>query len=228
MKASIESSNKKSLRHVLLTCGILSSLWYVAINIYVPMQYPGYSLTSLTVSELSAIGAPTRSLWISLVSAYPLLFAAFGWGVIQSANKETNRALRIVGYLIIAYCLFNIYWPPMHQRGLEPALTDRLHIAWAMVTVLLMVSMMGFGAAALGKPFRVYTLASIVLHLVFGVLTSFEAPNIPTNGPTPLIGVWERINIAVFMLWVSVLSIILLRTEGAVNSNKRRVPHVSW
>lgn len=87
---------------------------------------------------------------------------------------------------------------------------------------------MGFGAAALGKPFRIYTLASIVLHLVFGVLTSFEAPNIPTNGPTPLIGVWERINIAVFMLWVSVLSIILLRTEGAVNSNKRRVPHVSW
>lgn len=177
------------------------------------MQYPGYSLSSLTVSELSAIGAPTRGLWVYLVMAYPLLFAAFGWGVTQSANKDANRALRIVGRLILVYCLFNVYWPPMHQRGLEPTLTDSLHIAWAMVTVLLMMTIMGFGAAALGKRFRIYTIASIVLHLVFGILTSFEAPNIPTNGPTPLIGLWERINIAVFMLWVLVLSIDLLRTE---------------
>ena len=173
------------------------------------MKYEGYSMSSLTVSELSAIGAPTRQLWIFLVILYPLLFGAFGWGVLMSADG--NRPLRIVGGLIIVYCAFNIYWPPMHQRGMEPTMTDTLHIVWAAVTVLFMMAMMGFGAAAFGRTFRIYTITSITLHIVFGVLTGLEAPNIPINGPTPWIGVWERINIAVFMLWVIGLAIVLLR-----------------
>lgn len=68
------------MRKALLICGILSSLWYVAINIFVPMLYDGYSSVTLTVSELSAIGAPTRIIWELLVLLYPLLFVAFGWG----------------------------------------------------------------------------------------------------------------------------------------------------
>ena len=86
---------------------------------------------------------------VSLVIAYPLLFAAFGWGILQSA--KTNHSLRIVGWLIIAYCVFNIYWPPMHQRGSEPTFTDSLHIAWSIAKVLSMMIMMGLGAMALGK-----------------------------------------------------------------------------
>jgi hypothetical protein len=33
------------------------------------------------------------------------------------------------------------------------------------------------------------------------------------NEPTPWIGVWERINIGVYMLWVVVLAIALLRDQ---------------
>ena len=43
----------------LLVCGILSSLLYVAMNVFVPMLFEGYSLVSQTVSELSAIGERT-------------------------------------------------------------------------------------------------------------------------------------------------------------------------
>ena len=57
-------STKISLKRVLIFCGILSSLLYTAANIVVPMQYEGYSAFSQTVSELSAIEAPTRSLWV--------------------------------------------------------------------------------------------------------------------------------------------------------------------
>ena len=99
----------------------------------------------------------------------------------------------------------------MHQRGLEPTLTDTLHITWASVTVLFMIAMMSFGAAAFGKPFRIYTLISLAILIFFGTLTAMESPNIPKNGPTPNIGIWERINIGIFMLWVIVLAIMLLR-----------------
>src|SRR5829696_8939535 len=80
---------------IFLICGILSSLLYVAMNIFVPMQWEGYSTVSQTVSELSAIDAPTRSLWVPLGILYALLAASFGWGVWKSAIR--NRPLRIAG-----------------------------------------------------------------------------------------------------------------------------------
>jgi hypothetical protein len=202
------------MRKTLLICGILSSLWYAAINIFVPLMYEGYSVASFTVSELSAIGAPTRILWVLLVLPYPLLFAAFGWGVLSSATR--NRPLRVAGRLVIAYCIINFYWPPMHQREVIAAgggaLTDTLHIVWAVMTLLFMMLIMGFGAKAFGKRFRIYTFSTWVIFLVFGVLTFVESPGMEANRPTPWIGVWERINIAAFLLWVVVFAIVLLGT----------------
>jgi hypothetical protein len=34
---------------------------------------------------------------------------------------------------------------------------------------------------------------------------------VQANLPTPLVGLWERINISVFLVWVVVLAIVLLR-----------------
>lgn len=48
------------VRKALLVCGILSSLLYVAIDIYGALQFEGYSYASQAISELTAIGAPTR------------------------------------------------------------------------------------------------------------------------------------------------------------------------
>jgi hypothetical protein len=101
-------------RKILLICGIVSSLLYVATNVFVPMQWEGYSSASQTVSELSAIGAPTRPLWVPLGVAYTLLVAAFGWGVWASARR--NRPLRVVGGLMVAYGVIGLGWPPMHLR----------------------------------------------------------------------------------------------------------------
>ena len=56
------------LRKALLLCGVLSSVLYVAINVYVAAQADGYSSFSQTVSELSAIDAPTRPLWTRLMA----------------------------------------------------------------------------------------------------------------------------------------------------------------
>ena len=116
------------VRKLSLICGILSSLLYVAMNVFVAMQWEGYSSASQTVSELSAIGAPTRSLWVLLGMAYTLLVSAFGWGVWASARR--NRALRVVGGLMVAYGFIGLAWPfaPMHLRGAELTLTDTMHL----------------------------------------------------------------------------------------------------
>ena len=199
------------VRKVLLVCGILSSLLYVAMNVFVPMLFEGYSSASQTVSELSAIAAPTRPLWVLLGIVYTLLVTAFGWGVWISAGR--NRALRVVGGLLVAYGVVSVAWPfaPMHLRGEGFTLTDTMHIALAMVTVLLMLLAIGFGAAAFGKRFRLYSIATIMIMLVFGALTGVDGPRIAANLPTPWVGVWERINILGFLLWVVVLAIAPMR-----------------
>jgi hypothetical protein len=196
-------------KKMLLACGMISSVLYTLMNIFIPLGFDGYSYSAHTVSELSAIDAPTRSIWVPLAAIYILLFGCFAWGI-RLASHE-NRKLRIVSTIMLVYAIVNVYWPPMHLRGVERGLTDTLHLVWAGVTVLLMIVMMAIGAAALRKTFRLYTILSIVAHIVFGYLTSLEADLIATNSPTPWIGVWERINIGVFMLWIAVLSVSLLR-----------------
>jgi hypothetical protein len=86
-----------------------------------------------------------------------------------------------------------------------------MHIVFAMATVPLMLLAIGFGAAAFGKRFRLYSIATIALLVVFGALTGMESPRIAANLPTPWGGAWERINIGVFLLWVLALAIALLR-----------------
>jgi len=199
------------VRKSLLICGILSSLHYVAMNVFVPLQWEGYSSASQTVSELSAIGAPTRPLWVWLGTVYSLLVTAFGCGVWKSAGR--NRPLRVVGGLMIVDGVLSLYWPPMHLRGAEFTLTDTMHIVWAMVTVLLMMLAIGFGAAAFDKRFRAYSIATMVILVVFGALTGMDGPRIAANLPTPWVGVWERISIVAFLLWVVVLAFALLRAQ---------------
>jgi len=211
------------VRKVLLICGILSSLLYIGMNVFVARQWEGYSSASQTVSELSAIGAPTRELWVLLGIAYTLLVTAFGWGIWGSARR--NRPLRVVGGLLVVYGVIGLAWPvaPMHLRGAESTLTDTMHIVFSMVTVLLMMLAIGFGAAAFGKRFRLYSVATMVILIAFGALTGMDSPRIAANLPTPWIGVWERINIGVFLLWVVVLAIALLRVEDAIRNRAKDV-----
>ena len=198
----------------LLACGILSSLLYAAMNVVVPMRWDGYSSASQAVSELSAIGAPTRPLWIVLGFAYTVLVVAFGLGVRRSARD--NRRLTIAADAILAFGAMGLLWffAPMHLRGAERTPSDTMHIALAMLSIVLMMAAMGFGAAALGGRFRAYSLASLTMFVALGIPTAVDGVRLARNLPTPWLGVWERLEIGVFLLWIAVLAVALLRARG--------------
>jgi hypothetical protein len=200
------------IRRVLLVCGILAPLLYVAMNIVGAVQFKGYSSVSQTVSELSAIGAPSRPLWVRLAIVYGVLVVAFGLGVWLSARGR--RPLSVVGAALIAEGLIVFAWPPIHLRGEGTSLPDAVHLVVAQVAVLLMLIAMGAGAIVFGKRFRVYSVITIVTTLVFGALTGLYVPRIPKNLPTPWVGVWERVSIAGFLLWMAMLATALLRAPS--------------
>src|SRR4249919_2983235 len=212
------------VRRALLVCGIASSLLYVVMNVGGAMRFEGYSSISQAVSELSAIGAPSRPLWLALGVAYDVLVIAFGWGIWTTAGR--NRALRVVGGLLVVFGASGFAAPfaSMHSRGEEFTFTDTMHIAVTMVNVLIMLLTIGFGAASFGRRFRIYSIGTLLMHLVFGIWAGLDGPRLAANLPTPWIGLTERINIGLFLLWVVVLAVVLLRAQAAAVPTRRREP----
>jgi hypothetical protein len=155
-----------------------------------------------------------------------VLITAFAIGVWKSTGR--NRPVRIVAGLILAYASLGLLWPfaPMHQREVLAAgggtASDTLHQALAAVTVFLMFLAIGFGATAFDTRFRVYSIVTIVVLLAFGGMTFLEAPRLQLNLPTPWIGLWERINISVFLLWIVMLATVLWTTQGQDREGEAR------
>jgi len=227
-RLTIQATDERSTnvrRMSLLLCGIFASTLYIVVNIVAVMLYDGYDASSQTVSELSAIGAPTRLFWVSMMIMYSSLMIAFGWGVWQSSNRTR---VRIVGALLIIDAIVGLFWPPMHQREVLAAgggtITDTLHIVFTFITVPLMLLAIGFGSTAFGKGFRNYSIITLIVLIVAGILTGIDGPKVEANLPTPWIGIWERINIGAYMLWVVVFAIMLLqprRISQSIKINER-------
>jgi hypothetical protein len=210
--------SRLSSRKILLGCGIAFPLLWVGMDIVASMLYEGYSYQDQTVSELSAIDAPTRPFWFACGTLWSLLVIAFAVGVWQSAGR--TRALRIVAGLLIAYAVITLTVGPfssMHQREVLAArgatLSDTLHLIVTGIGVFTFLLEIGFAATAFGTWFRLYSIATIVAMLVFGAITSVYAPQVQANEPTPWVGVYERINAYGYMLWIGVLAATLWRNH---------------
>ena len=211
-------SGGRMARKVLLALGIVGPLFYVAADIHISTRWEGYSYTDQTVSELFAIGAPTRPLAVPLMLTYGVLAIAFGLGVWESAGEK--RALRVVAVGLIGKEVLGsvaTLFAPIHLREAlaagEGTATDTWHGILTLGGALCYLLAMGFGATAFGKWFRLYSIATMLILVVFGLLAGLEQPQLAANLPTPWMGLWERIDIFATMLWIAVLAIALLRAQ---------------
>ena len=186
------------------------------MDIVASLLYDGYSYADQTVSELSAVGAPTRTFWMAFGSTDGILAVAFAMGVWQSAGGR--RALRFVAALIAAQAIVNLALGPfssMHQREVLAAdgasLSDTLHLVIVAVGGIIFLIETSFAAPAFGRWFRLYSVATVLVVLVMGFITSSYASEVQDNEPTPLVGIYERISAYGYELWIAMLVIALLR-----------------
>ena len=207
-------SAKVLLKRVLLICGILSSLLYVGTDILAGMLWEGYSFINQAISELSAIGAPTRQLTAPLLTIYIVLVIAFGLGVWRSAGR--NRALRVTGGLLIIIGLVGLAWTPFPQHLGEPlsSFANTMHSIFAGIQVVLTLLAIGFGAVAYRNWFRLCSIGTISTLLIAGVVAFWMAATQGGITPPHWFGLIERINVYGYDLWMAVLAIVLLRAEN--------------
>ena len=199
-------------RRSLLLCGVFSPLLYAAADAIAGMQWNGYSFRDQTISELGAIGAPSRPLFSILLIVVYLLLLAFGLGVWQSAGA--SRRIRVVGALLLALAVMALtigQFVPMRLRGTDQGLTGTLHLIEGAAAMVMVVTAMGFAATALDRRFRFYTIATIAVMLAFGAWSGADAPRIEAGLATPWVGVKERIFWYAYQLWFLVLALTLLR-----------------
>jgi hypothetical membrane protein len=201
-------------RRELLVCGIVSSVAYVAADVLGALHWEGYSYTGQAISELSAIGAPSRRLVAPLFFCYTLLALVFGLAVWSHAGA-TGR-VRVAGGALIAIGLLDLLAPffPMHLRGSEITWTDTMHKVLTGVTVVFIVLAIGFAATAARTGFRLYSIATIGILLTFGAIAARYAPQVEAGLPTPWLGVLERICVFSYLLWQAVLAVLLLRRRS--------------
>ena len=200
----------------LLLCGVLASLVYVGAVILGGLLRSGYSHLADPISELTAAGAPNKTLLDILFLVYNLLVIAFGVGIQRVAitishskisGFVTSAALIATG---ISGVLLQFYFP-QDPGGAQAAATTTgsLHIAFAGLAAL--TSLIALLAAALWfrkqadlKAFVPYTLITFVVMLVSGGFGAGAA----VNG-FPLFGMIERITIGSLIVWLFVMSLRL-------------------
>jgi len=201
---------------LLLICGVLSPLYYVVVNdVVAAMFYPGYDRISRPVSELSATYAPSRPVLIPLLVIFQLLMIAFWIGVWRSA--QNNRALRMTTGFMIGFVILGVLAYPFPMKTNEVLGANTIHtIIWGVITPLLMLAGIGVSAAAFGKAFRLYAILTLVALVAFSVLTGIEAAQITAGEPVLWFGITERALIGVWLLWVAVLAITLLRAQSTI------------
>lgn len=208
---------KKELHSVtalklLLICGILYPLLYIFADILGTLIYEGYDYTSQNISEILALGSPARPVVLPIFNLSDLLLIAFAAGVFGSAGKK--RALKAAAVLLVCCAIIgavtSIFFP-MNLRDSPKTNTDTMHIILTSVLVFFILGSIGTGAAAFGKRFRVYSVITIVLLMIFGALTGIQGPKIGTGAPTPWMGITERINIYGYELWVALFAAKILR-----------------
>jgi hypothetical protein len=216
-------------RQVLLGCGIVAPVWWVAMDVVGSLLYPGYSYVDQTISELSAQGAPTRT-FMMVFSGIPYLVLMIPFGVGIWLTAGGRRAQRITAALLLGEVVWGVVGGlafPMAIRGHEETLRNQMHAWYGIGMPIFFLLAVAFGSRLFGTRFRYYTYATVLGLFVFGLLTALQAPRVPANEPTPWIGAYERINAYLPMLWFVVLAVGLLRAQGATVRRHLEKPTVT-
>jgi hypothetical protein len=198
---------------LLLIAGAAAAGVYVVGDILSGLLYEGYSFKDQWISELTARGSPVRPLMLGVMTAHGLLGAGLAAGIWRAASRSGN--LRWVGPLLIAAGAVGFFTHvvfPMTSRWMEPSFSDTMHgmlsIAWGVFTFAAMI----LSAVAYRGGFRLYTIATLLVMLGFGVASSIAIQGIEENN-TPWAGAFERVNAYSLMAWLVVMSMTVLRSS---------------
>lgn len=123
-------------------CGVLSLLSYLAMVVFSPLAYPGYDWMRMAVSELSAVGAPSRELAAQLNSLFgPCGIVSVMAVCVAVAGCRTGK-LRLGVYCFAAMewlCMVGYSCFPWVSEADHLIFQNVMHLAITVLVVLLSI-----------------------------------------------------------------------------------------
>lgn len=197
--------------------GIGAVLAYVAATVLGGILRPGYSHISNDISVLTEAGAPHRTLLALLYGAYNILLGIFATALFLSSKR--SRLFTVGWALMMLNGASGMLQVTALRRDPDGVPLTRMgigHIAGASVSSLSTI----VGALVVGSVFRrdaywrplsSFSLANGVAIILTGLIAA-----ISTVRRSRFMGLFERVTIGLFLLWVLVLSCYaLLLKRGA-------------
>lgn len=174
-------------------CGVLSLLSYLAMVIFSPLAYPGYDWMRMAVSELSAVGAPSRELAAQLNSLFgPCGIVSVMAVCVAVAGCRTGK-LRLGVYCFAAMewlCMVGYSCFPWVSEADHLIFQNVMHLAITVLVVLLsIVSLVLIAVSARKENLR-------SLGIWAGIcLAAMLVGAVGTNAlPQSVFGIFERLS----------------------------------
>jgi hypothetical protein len=203
-------------RDRLLICGILAALLWVGTDIVAGTLWDGYNFISQSISDLSAIGSPTRLFVFPLNLVCNILFIAFGLSVWRLAGRK--RSLRLMASMVVGNAVLSGLASAFFPNHLgEAASSNNIGVILGAAGMFLSLLAIGFGAAAYRNWFRFLSIGILLTFLVLTILGLLR-PQIAEGQPVSLVGLQERTMAYGYLLWVLVLAVVLLRARRTGNT----------
>ncbi|HYF79703.1 MAG TPA: DUF998 domain-containing protein [Symbiobacteriaceae bacterium] len=200
------------MRKLTLACGILAPLVYVTTVIYGGAITPGYSHIAHAISSLVEAGAPLRWKIDPGFIVYNVLLLAFALGLLRefaAARRPGTLVGAALALTVVPILSLLMYFFPQDPIGSTPTVAGGVHIALALGTaVLTIVTMLLTGAGARRYPPLQHLRRFAVANAAFVFVTG----GMSTAGmvmQSPIFGIFERMTIGGFELWVLVLALSL-------------------
>lgn len=192
-----------------LACGLVVPSLALATDVLASARDRAYRPITQSISELTAIGAPTRPLATALDLVRDVSLAAFAAGVSRSASDE--RALRASGRLMLANAAIDALATTFIPRDYTQPTWGPRNAANTLVMatgVACSIGAMGAGAAARPGWFRVLS-AGIPASYAGLTLLALALTTLRTTPAAT--GAQERTMAYAYQLWVAALAITLMR-----------------
>ena len=206
------------LRKLMLYCGIAAPVLYIATAIVGAALRPDYSHIVNAISELLSNGAPNKAILDIVFNIYNALLLAFAIGA-YSVLKNSPRISRIAMGILIGIQVLSFSWGffPMDPLGAEATFAGTMHNVLGGIVALatiIMPLLMGLGFRQ-GSDFKRYSTFSFIASAI--IFVSGLTGVILAGQGYLVFGVFERITIGAYEVWIFVTALNLLkilRAEG--------------
>ncbi len=209
-------------RKILLYCGMAAPVIYVVTVIVGAAVRNDYSHIVNAISELISNGAPNKAILDVIFNLYNVLLLAFAIGGFI-VSKNAGRLCRVAMGIFIGIQILSFSWGffPMDPIGSETTFAGTMHNVFGGVVALgtiLMPLLMGLGLRH-SKDFHGYAIYSWVSS---AIIFASGLTGVILGGQGFLVfGIFERITIVTYEIWLFVTALNLLKMMQAEFSSER-------